>query len=401
MIIEIEAQIFVNAIAKQECLYDLMAMDDTYFELSESKKLFSLLKDLYDTGQNIDMPVVFSKMRDEKIVLSDKYMEHILKGMPSVNFPFLLRSIQKREKKKNVMLLAKDLYNSVKQGIEYDEFIQRLIEIEINSEHDDGGIEIHKFPDDLEEIFHKNNYIKTGLRHLDKKINGFFNGQLIVIAGRPKKGKTTLAIQIMKNIQTGILFFSLEMKRTEIYSKILSGDTSIESWKIEAQKLTTDEKERVIAAHFEAKKKYRFKIYDTDININKIISILKKERQRYRIVFIDYLQLIPGAKGENQNLKISNITRDLKLMAHTLNVPIVVISQLNREVSKEDRRPELSDLRDSGSIEQNADIILFTHEKKDKTHQIIVGGNRKGSDGEVGGIQFVKEFSRFDDEVDI
>lgn len=399
--IETEIQIIVNAIYRRDDLYKLMAYDASYFEYNDTRILYKIIRGLYEDDQAIDLSVIVAKLRLDGVELSESTFDKILKMSPSINFDFLMKSIEKREKKKLVMAAAEDLYKSARDGADYETFVGQLVDITSIQSNSKDFVEIAKLPDDIGEIFQKSTYIRTGVQHLDEKINGFFNGQLIVLAARPKKGKTSFAIQIMKNIRRGVLFFSLEMKAREIYSKMLSGDSNVESWRIEARKVDESESERIFKAHVKIKNEYDVKIYDSDINIEKIKSIIRRDYDRYKIVFIDYLQLIPGGKGDNQNLRISSITRDLKLLAHSLNISIVLLSQLNRDSQKENRRPELSDLRDSGAIEQDADIIIFLHENKEQQFEIIVGGNRKGRSGIIRGVQFVKEYSRFDDEIDV
>jgi len=397
--INIEIQIIINAIYKNDDLHILMEYDEEFFENPDCRKLFKIINELYNDNIQIDLPAIFAKMKSENINLSDGIIDNLLKGHSSINFKYLIDTLEKRDRSKSIMAISKDLYLCAKNGSSYNEFIDKLHDIE--SARSIGiKTDFKKIDNDIDNIFQKSNYIRTGITHLDEKINGFFNGQLVTMAGRPGGGKTTLALNIMYNIKSCIMF-SLEMKFPELYSKMLSAQTDVESWKIEAKKLNDFEKERVYKKHFDFKSNYNIAIYDHGLNIDKIRAIIRKEQEKYRMFFIDYLQLIPGGVGHNRNEVISSITFSLKNLAHDINKPIVLLSQLNREGQKEKRRPELSDLRDSGSIEQDSDVVLFCHENKDKNFELIIGKNRKGRTCIINGIQFVKSFSRFDDEVDI
>ena len=237
-------------------------------------------------------------------------------------------------------------------------------------------------------------------------IRGFFNGQLIVIAARPGKGKSTLAWQFAQKINDGALFFSLEMGRDELYAKSISAVTDIEVDKIESKKMDSVEFAKLMKAHEGFTESMRLVLYDKPKSKSNIINTIRKEHKQrnIRVVFIDYLQLIAGGKGNNPNERIQNITMALKNLARELRIPIVLLSQLNREVEKSKRFPVLSDLRDSGAIEQDADLVLFLHEDDDT--YLIISKGRKVNTGKVTDgngtslIYFNKKYSRFEDRTE-
>jgi replicative DNA helicase len=245
------------------------------------------------------------------------------------------------------------------------------------------------------DVFTKGEYVETGIRCLDEKLIGLFGGQLVVIAARPKKGKSALALQIIYN--TGGLMFTLEMMKREIYSRLLSMEASVEAWRIESGQMGIADAAAVENARDLVKNKARMTVYDNVNEAAKIFGIIRRacEKEKLRLIVIDYLQLIRGARGDNQNLRIASITGALKGKALQYNIPIVLLSQLSRDSEKQNRAPMLSDLRDSGAIEQDADVVLFIHEEADG-HQIIVGANRKGRTGKVR-IKFMKPYTRFEE----
>jgi replicative DNA helicase len=380
-----------------------MEYDSDIFHFAENRTIFDSLREIYESGGPIDSSVLSVNLRDKGEW--QKLQGHLLSVYQTYTPIDVSKHIERLEElslKRKLELISKDLYNSVKNNdVRSDEFLQRLVEIAEyrNRPAQSEYVTIEQLSNtSLDVLFKSTNFVRTGLRGLDEKIIGLFNGQLVIIAGRPKMGKTTLALNIMQNIKDTVLFFSMEMKATEIYAKILSNISNVTSWKIELNKTQGGEYDKVASSHLRAKDHCKIIIFDGAFNCSKLKASIKKfhKSESPKAVFIDYLQLVTGGQGENQNLRISSITRDLKLLAMELNIPIVLLSQLSRESEKQARRPVISDLRDSGSIEQDADIIIFAHEHEGNT-EIIVGANRKGKAGIIKGIKFEKEFSRFID----
>ena len=246
--------------------------------------------------------------------------------------------------------------------------------------------------------------LATGLPDLDQTILGLNAGELILIAARPGMGKTSLALNIAlhvgKTSGKTVAVFSLEMAREQLTTRLLAGEGLVDSQKLLTGKLSADEWRRVGAA--------ATTISATDIRIddNPSLSVADMNAQCRRIpnlglVVIDYLQLMTsGQRSENRVQEISSITRNLKIMAKEMNVPIIALSQLSRAVEKQgnnsSHRPQLSDLRDSGSIEQDADCVLFLYrdsyyasqnpdgaEVDADTAECIVAKNRHGETSTV------------------
>ncbi|MDD4689047.1 MAG: DnaB-like helicase C-terminal domain-containing protein [Eubacteriales bacterium] len=398
-----EKEILNSAIIKQESLNRLMEFDRELFYYNEHRIIFDILKDIYESGTQVDLSIIGLKLKEKNIF--DEYEKHLLsiiKSYTPITIDEHLETVERLFNERKLLSLSKDIYTAIKNNdFTYYQLAEQFSEISqnINRTKDSEYCTIKDLSEkNLDELFKSSNFIRTGLSSLDDKIIGLFNGQLVIIAGRPKMGKSTFAIQLIKNIKQHILFFSMEMKRTEIYSKILSSECDVDSWKIELNKLNDFERIKVLNSHNEIKEKINITVFDTAFNISKLKATIKKfyKAKKPVAIFIDYLQLITGGNSESQVLRIASITRDLKLLAMELNIPIVLLSQLSRESEKQNRRPIMSDLRDSGSIEQDADIIIFVHEEDGQT-EIIVGANRKGKSGIVKGIKFVKEFSRFED----
>ena len=211
--------------------------------------------------------------------------------------------------------------------------------------------------------------IPTGLRQLDQCITGLNRSDLILIAARPGMGKTSFALNIMRNValqqKKRVAFFSLEMAKEQLCSRMLSTEALIQGTKLRTGRLEDDEWARLIEAGDVLSKTEMYFDDKPDITVPEIKAKLRR-LGNVDLVIIDYLQLMNGTNPRESNRVqvISEITRNLKIMAKELNVPVITLSQLSRATEKrgsEQRRPMLSDLRDSGSIEQDADIVLFLY----------------------------------------
>ena len=256
--------------------------------------------------------------------------------------------------------------------------------------------------------------LKTGFRDLDKKTAGFQKGDLIIIGARPAMGKTTLAQNLAYNIATmnkkGVLFFSMEMASNEIVDRMISDVSGIDNWKMRTGNLSEDEFSKIGDALAEMDE---VPIYIDDTGSMNIMELRNKARRAMHdheigIIIIDYLQLISGTDryAGNRVQEVTEISRGLKVLARELNIPVVALAQLSRNVTgRDDPRPVLSDLRDSGSIEQDADLVLLLHrpdyyhqneESYEETHitELLVAKHRHGAIGKIE-LYFHPELLRF------
>lgn len=222
--------------------------------------------------------------------------------------------------------------------------------------------------------------ITTGYVDLDKKLSGFHNSDLLILAGRPSMGKTAFAINLAINAAQAVKardggipsigFFSLEMSAEQLTTRILSMQTSIDSSSLRSGRVGEEHYNKLRQEAMELSA-LPFFIDDTPaLTISAIRTRARRLKRKHNlgILFIDYLQLIRGSSkssGENRTLEISEITQGLKALAKELGIPIIALSQLSRAVEqREDKRPMLSDLRESGSIEQDADIVMFIYREE-------------------------------------
>jgi len=227
--------------------------------------------------------------------------------------------------------------------------------------------------------------LTTGLDDLDKSISGLHHSDLIILAGRPAMGKTTLALNIAFNAANAILngransnykgavaFFSLEMSYPQLAARILSSQSKIPSSRMREGSNLTDEDFMKMSQYTDALSKVPIVIDDTsEVSVPAIKTRARRIARQFggiALIVIDYLQLMtsPGGKrNDNRVQELSEITRGLKILAKELDVPVIALSQLSRKVEdRDDKRPILSDLRESGSIEQDADIVMFTYREE-------------------------------------
>lgn len=254
--------------------------------------------------------------------------------------------------------------------------------------------------------------IPTHFIDLDKMLNGFNNSNFMILAARPSMGKTAIAINLAENIcfrnHIPVGFFSLEMSATQILHRIISSQAEVESDKIMTGALSGSEYQRVVAAANMMQKDVLIIDDQPSLKITDIRARARRMKEVYNIGFIviDYLQLISGSGNmrsiENRQTEISEISRMLKNLARELNIPVLCAAQLSRKVEeRQGHRPMMSDLRESGSLEQDADVVMMLfrrdyYDKYDKPGiaEVIVAKNRHGPVGDVQ-LAFRKEIGQF------
>ncbi|MGE5496288.1 MAG: replicative DNA helicase [Burkholderiales bacterium] len=250
--------------------------------------------------------------------------------------------------------------------------------------------------------------IPTGFKMLDKKLSGLQGSQLIIIAGRPGMGKTSFALNIAQHVAVKenipVAIFSLEMSREQLATRMLCSEALVDSQKTRLGGLTDDDFDRLSEA---VNILGVAPVYIDDTPSITVLEILAKARRLKQekglgLIMIDYLQLMTGKeRRENRQQEISAMTRSLKIMAKEIDVPVLLLSQLSRESEKrESKIPMLSDLRESGSIEQDADVVIFLHRdnyynaEAGNVTRVIVAKQRSGPTGEVT-LGWRGEFTRF------
>jgi replicative DNA helicase len=277
---------------------------------------------------------------------------------------------------------------------------------------------VHKTMDVLQSIHGKHSGVTgvpAGFADLDSLTGGFQQSDLIIVAGRPSQGKTALALSIARNasvlhdIPIGI--FSLEMSVQQLVMRLMCAEARVDAHKVRTGRLPEDEWKKLSTS---VGRLYKAKIFIDDTPGLGILELRAKARRLkvehdVGLVIVDYLQLMQGPKNsQSREQEISAISRSLKALAKELNLPVVALSQLNRAVeTRGDKRPALSDLRESGAIEQDADVVIFVHrpemfgiteqdgEPTEGLAEIIIGKQRNGPTDSVK-LQFIKHYARFE-----
>ncbi|MDD2384839.1 MAG: replicative DNA helicase [Sulfurospirillaceae bacterium] len=274
--------------------------------------------------------------------------------------------------------------------------------------------------------------VDSGFAEINRLTSGFGEGDLIVVAARPAMGKTAFCLNLAQNALDrgrGVAIFSLEMPAEQLMLRMLSAKTSIPLQKLKIGDMNDEQWSRLTSAADEMAKKKFFVDDNGSVDIHKVRAKLRKLKTQHpeiSMAIIDYLQLMSSGGTRDRHIEVSDISRGLKLLARELNIPIIALSQLNRGLeSRGDKRPMLSDLRESGAIEQDADMILFVYrddvyrmreekekeqkartegkeyksnffEKPEEFAEVIVGKNRNGPVG-VANLIFQKACTRFVD----
>ncbi len=252
--------------------------------------------------------------------------------------------------------------------------------------------------------------ISTGFLDLERVLNGLQRSDMIILAARPSMGKTALALNIAKNAARKgnvVAIFSLEMGAGQLAKRLLATESGVNSQRINRGELDYNEMEQLLLA---VDRLSKLKVYIDDNGGQTILEIRSKARRLAHevgldLIVIDYLQLMTGRRAENRQQEISDISRNLKTLARELDVPILALSQLSRSVElRAEKKPQLSDLRESGSLEQDADIVMFLYreeyynrEESDKANvaEVIIAKNRNGPTTAVN-LYFDKETMRFE-----
>ena len=256
----------------------------------------------------------------------------------------------------------------------------------------------------------------TGYKDIDSKLQGLQDGDLIIVAARPSMGKTALSMNIVENfvlnkdILGGVLVFSLEMPAESLTTRLLASNAKIDQQKVRSASMNQADLKKFMESSSKLKD---LPLYIDDSSMLSPMELRARARRIARqepnglsLIVVDYLQLMQlPASQENRVNQISEISRSLKMLAKELNVPVIALSQLNRAVEQRpNKRPIMADLRDSGAIEQDADVILFIYRdevynedsEEGNKAEIIIGKQRNGPIGKVN-LTFLKEYTRFED----
>jgi len=392
--------------------------------------IFQVMIELNDKNEEIDV-ITVANLLERSGQLEDiggtPYLAELSNVVPTAaNVEYYAKIVEERSLLRRLIQASTDIISDTYEESEevsslLDHAEQKILEVS-ERKNRSGFIKISDvLRDSMEEIdqLYKNDEeitgISSGYRALDLMTAGLHEDELIILAARPGVGKTAFALNIAQNIGTStdenVAIFSLEMGATQLVNRMLCAEGTINANHLRTGKLTEEEFEKLFVAMGSLSKANIF-IDDTPgIRVSEIRAKsrrLMQERGGIGLIIIDYLQLIEGSGRESRQQEVSEISRQLKKLAMELNVPVIAISQLSRSVEqRQDKRPILSDLRESGSLEQDADIVAFLYREdyyrteegeeeveEDNVVEVLVEKNRSGARGTVK-LLFIKEYNKF------
>ena len=389
-------------------------------------KIFLVMSDLFDKGEPIDTISVINKLKKNKQiddVGGAYFITGLVESVPTTAniesyAKIVLEKFMLRELIRASHELSKDAYNDQQDVGEILDAAEQTI-FGITQDRLRGGFMpidgiLHETFQNLDRIASNPGSVTgvaSGLIDLDEITSGFQKGDLVIIAGRPSMGKTALALSVMRNavidFKVPVGMFSLEMANHQLAQRLLCAEGRVDSHLVRTGKLPKNQWKNLslaVGSLAEAE------IYLDDTPAITVLELRAKARRlkaekNLGLIIVDYLQLMQGPRNiESRQQEISNISRSLKALAKELDVPVIALSQLSRAVEqRSDHRPQLSDLRESGAIEQDADVVIFLYrswvysrEEEDKGRaQAIVAKQRNGPIGTVD-LSFIDRFARFE-----
>ena len=408
-------------------LADELVPDDFY--KPANKIVFKTMLSLFKKGEPIDATTMVSALTNQGDISKIGGMNYVVELVNSTptskNVEHYAKLVKEKATLRKVIADLSESLSSAYQGdVSISDIISKTEKSMLDISNQNTGTGFRNVADILDthmQIVETRSQtdgfvtgLSTGFVGLDKITTGLHEGNLIILAARPAMGKTALALNIAKHVAVQehkpTVIFSLEMGAEELIERIVASEGMVPGYHLKTGNLSTDEWKRIVQA--------QSNLYDTPIFVDDTAGIriseirskarkLSQEMGGLGIIIIDYLQLITGSKGENRQQVVSEISRELKILAKDLRVPVIALSQLSRSVEqRQDKRPMLSDLRESGSIEQDADIVAFLYrdayyqkehadsQEANNMTELILEKNRHGSLGTVK-LYFHKEYTKF------
>lgn len=415
--LEAEMALLGSIMLRQDAFYDIMDLISAECFYNEKHCIvWQAYLTLIAKAAPIDLLSVSSHIKEQgdlERIGGASYLSELVNCVPSAaNVRYYAELVRKKHVMRELIRASEDISTiGFDEGHEVDQALdlaQKKIFDILNKGARYNAISIKDaLSDALERIdrLHKSadelRGVPTGFKELDNKLSGFQRSDLIILAARPSMGKTSLALDIARNaaIKNGVsvAIFSLEMSSQQLVDRMLAAESRVDAWKLRTGKLTNDEDFERIRDSLEMLSKAPIYIDDQPAaNILRLRSTARrlKSEKNLGMIIIDYLQLMtPTSSGFKDNVvqQVTEISRSLKQLAREMDVPVIALSQLSRAVEQRGGRPRLSDLRDSGSIEQDADVVMFIHREdkmkedsgKPNIAEILIEKHRNGPTGKV------------------
>ncbi len=410
------------------------ALDPDDFSLEKHRRIFARMKDLYDRGERIDRVTLADELIKQgqlESVDGLAYLVSLDDGLPEIsNLDSYIRIVKDKSTLRRMIFSAQKVIDRCLIGEEEpdqilasaEENLLKLGESRTRDELVSPQAVIEKFPGGIGAFLDPSQRVRglsTGFAKFDEMTGGMNGGELIILAARPSMGKTALALNIAQHVATHpqmrkpVAVFSLEMSSESLLTRLLCAAARVDQHKFRAGFLNKDERTKLQYGLATLTESPLFLDDTPGVNLMDVHAKLRRLKSQHglSLVVIDYLQLMSSrGRSENRNQEVSAISRGLKLLAKDLDVPFLVLSQLSRaaETRPGDHKPQLSDLRDSGSIEQDADLVMFIYReevyKRDREDlkgmaDLIIAKQRNGPIGTVP-LRFLGQFTRFENRID-
>jgi len=431
--LEAEDAIFSAILINNNALLDVIEiLSPEDFYRSAHQKIFAAITALYSKNEPVDLVTLTTFLRDQnrlEEVGGATYLARLVDTVPLAINPQQYAKII--HDKACLRRLIENAYDIVKKCFEHQEDVDELIDYAESSIFEISGSKIKPSFYTISELIERNIDtleerqgnkalvigVPTGFTDLDYLTSGFQKSDLIILAARPSMGKTAFALNIARNaaIDGGVpvAIFSLEMSKEQLSMRFLCSEARVDSFRLRSGFLSDDDWKRLTYA---AGAITEAPIYIDDSPNITTMSIRTKARRLKKekglgLIIIDYLQLMRGhVSAERRDLEISEISRSLKALAKELDLPVLALSQLNRKLEeRSDKRPQLSDLRESGALEQDADVVAFIYRddvyNKEETNphkntaEILLKKQRNGPTGEIT-LTFLDAYTRFENFVE-
>ena len=390
-----------------------------HFYKQAHENIFQAVLNLYERREPADLitvPSELKKMGELENCGGVAYLTELVNSVPTAaNVETYAHLIKDDASKRFLISAAGEIGDLVFKEPDVNELLDRSEQIIYSISQDRAHQDFIPIKDTLEITFERLDELSknrgqlrgvtTGLNKLDNMLSGLQKENLLILAARPSVGKSSFAINVgqyaavMK--KAGVAFFSLEMGREMVVDRMISGQGAIDNWKISTGNLEAEDFDKYGSAAGELAEAA---IYIDDTPGISVLEMRTKARRlmlehRVDLIVVDYLQLIRAPKAESRVQEVSEISMGLKNLARELKVPVLAVSQLSRAVEQRggDKKPQLSDLRDSGSIEQDADVVMFLYrpnEEDRSTYKLIIAKHRNGPTGEID-LFFRPEITKF------
>jgi replicative DNA helicase len=396
---------------------DMLTADDFYDE--KHRIIYLAILKLYDERSSIDILTASNKLEEgaslEKIG-GVSYLTTLVNAVPSA--AHIVHYAQIVRRKGTLRRLINQATDIVALGYQENTDLETLLDqaeqklFSVSQKYLKQNFVsineiLHETFDRLDELHREKGKLRgipTGFNDLDNKLGGLQKSDLVILAARPSMGKTSLALDMVRNVAISskhpVAIFSLEMSKDQLVDRLLAAEADVDLWKMRTGKLSDmgpdNDFERIGHALGRLSEAPIFIDDSGSLNIMELRTKARRLQAEHDIdlIILDYLQLMEGRSQENRVQEVSEISRSLKALARELNVPVVALSQLSRAVEQRggDKRPQLSDLRESGSIEQDADVVMFIYRdemytgkdsKKPHIADILIRKHRNGPTGEI------------------